>query len=465
MFFFNYLRRELRCRMRQAVVTALGLALGIGLVITVIALSSGARTAQGKVLGALFGVGTDITVTTATAPAPGGMAQITPEPYMQHSDTLSSPTQGTLSASAVAAIARLHDVSAAAGGLVLTEIKTTIPADNAPPPTGFQPPVQVSVTGVDSRHWWLGPLAAARLVSGQALTASPPDAQVAVADEAYAAAHGLRAGSAVTIAGTRFTVTGIARQAAGSNAPQLYIPLARAQALSGLGGTVNTVYVQAASAADVAAVTGEISRLLPSATVTNSASLANSVAGSLKTTAQLARSLGTWLAVLALLAAVAVASLLTVAAVGRRAREFGTLKALGWRSGRIAAQVMGETLAMGIAGAAAGVALGLGGAAAASAAAPKLTATVQTSNVGQGSFGGGLSAGGGIFHGTVGGPVQAFANPNATHTIAIPFTAPVTLGTIVVAVTLATAAALIAGASGGWRISQLRPAQALARVA
>jgi hypothetical protein len=40
MFFFTYLRRELRRRMRQAVVTAAGPALGIGLVITVIALSS-----------------------------------------------------------------------------------------------------------------------------------------------------------------------------------------------------------------------------------------------------------------------------------------------------------------------------------------------------------------------------------------------------------------------------------------
>jgi putative ABC transport system permease protein len=464
-FFFTYLSRELRGRLRQAMVTAIGLAVGIGLVVTVSALSSGARTAQGKVLGALFGVGTDITVTTATAPASGGMAQITPGPHVQHPDILSSPTQGTMSASAVAAIARLRDVSVVAGGLVLTEIKSTIPAGNAPPPAGFQPPVQVSVTGVDPGHGALGPLAAARLVSGRALAAGQADAEVVVADAAYAAAHGLRAGSAVTIAGGRFTVTGIVRQTAGSNAPDLYVPLARAQALSGLGGKVNTIYVQASSAGDVTAVTGEISRLLPSATVTNSASLANSVAGSLKTTAQLAHSLGTWLAVLALLAAAVVASLLTVAAVGRRAREFGTLKALGWRSARIIAQVMGETLAMGIAGAAAGVALGLGGAAAASAAAPKLTATVQASNVGQGSFGGGLSAGGGIFHGTVGGPVQTFANPNATHTVAVPFTAPVTLGAIAAAVILAIAAALIAGASGGWRISQLRPAQALARVA
>jgi putative ABC transport system permease protein len=470
-FFFTYLRRELRRRMRQAVVTAVGLAVGIGLVITVTALSSGVRSAQGKVLGALFGVGTDITVTTATEPASGsaGQAQITPEPYVQHSDVLTSPTQGTLAASSVAAIARLREVSAAAGGLVLTEIKTTIPADNAPPPPSFQPPVQVSVAGVDLAREGLGPLAAARLVFGRGFAAGQADGNVAVADAAYAAAHGVKVGSAVSIIGTRFTVIGLVRQAPGSNAPELYIPLARAQTLANgprgsLKNQVNVVYIQAASAADVGTVTGEISRLLPSATVTNSASLASGVAGSLKTTAQLARSLGTWLAVLALLAAVAVASLLTLAAVTRRVREFGTLKALGWRSGRITGQVMGETIAMGIAGAAAGIALGLGGAAAAAAAAPKLTAIVQTANAGQGGFGGGLGAGGGIFHGTVGGPVQTFANPNATHTVAVPFTAPVTAGAIVLAVILAIAAAMVAGSLGGWRISQLRPAEALARV-
>jgi putative ABC transport system permease protein len=464
-FFFTYLRRELRHRMRQAVVTAAGLALGIALVITVTAMSSGVRSAQGKVLGALFGVGTDITVTTPTTPNQD-MGQITPEPYTQHFDTLGSPTQGMLNASAVAAITRLRDVSVAVGGLVLTEIKSTIPGENSPPPPSFQPPDQISVTGVDLTHDGLGPLAAARLVSGRAFAPGQADADsdVALADSSYGAAHGLKVGSAVTIAGARFTVIGIVRQAPGSNAPDLYIPMARAQALSKNPGEVNVVYVQAASAADVGTVSGEISRLLPSATVTNSASLASGITGSLKSTAQLAKSLGTWLAVLALLAAVAVASLLTLAAVGRRVREFGTLKALGWRSGRIAVQVMGETIAMGIAGAAAGVALGLVGALAASAAAPKLTAVVQTANVGSGGFGGSLGAGGGIFSGTVGGAVTTIANPNATHTVAVPFTAPVTAGAIVVAVILAIAGALVAGAFGGWRITKLPPADALTKV-
>ena len=465
MFFFTYLRRELRRRMRQAVVTAAGLALGIALVITVTALSSGVRSAQGKVLGALFGVGTDITVTTPTAPVSGSaFNQITPEPYAQNQDILSSPTQGTMSASRVSAIARLRDVSTAVGGLVLTEIKATIPAENAPPPASFQPPVQVSINGVDPSDQGLGPLAAGQLVSGRAFSTSQADADVALADSAYAAAHGLKVGSVVTISGARFTVIGTVSQAPGSNAPELYIPMARAQVLAKLPGKVNTIYVQAASAADVGSVTGEISRLFPSARVTNSASLANGVAGSLKTTAQLAKSLGTWLAVLALLAAVAIASLLTLAAVGRRVREFGTLKALGWRSGRITAQVMGETIAVGFAGAAAGIALGFGGALAASAAAPKLTATVQTFDNGPGGFGGSVGDGGGIFSGTVGGPVETFANPNATHTVAVPFTAPVTVGAIVLAVILAIAGALVAGSFGGWRVGRLHPADALRRV-
>ena len=73
-----------------------------------------------------------------------------------------------------------------------------------------------------------------------------------------------------------------------------------------------------------------------------------------------------------LIAAFLLASLLTMAAVARRVREFGTLKALGWRSRRIVGQVMGESIVIGIVGGAAGVALGYGGAALIDKLAPKL---------------------------------------------------------------------------------------------
>ena len=98
--------------------------------------------------------------------------------------------------------------------------------------------------------------------------------------------------------------------------------------------------------------------------------------GSLTSTANLANDLGTWLSVVVLVAAFTVASLLTMAAVTRRVREFGTLKALGWRSSRIVGQVLGESITIGIAGGAAGIALGYAGAALIDHLAPKLSATI-----------------------------------------------------------------------------------------
>ena len=467
MFFFTYLRRELRRRMRQAIVIALGLALGIGLVITVTAMSSGVSAAQGKILGSLYGVGTDITVTVPVQPAAGsgGFQNITPKPYAQHQDILQSTTQGAINSSDLAAISRLHDVARGSGSLVLTDIKVTLPGTDSPPGTPFQPPIQLSVTGAQIGRGALGPLSVARLSSGRGFTAADANADVALLDSAYAATHKLAVGSVITVAHTAFKVVGIVRQPGGSSPPEVYIPLARAQDLAPhMHGMVNIVYVQAASASFVGTVSNEISRLMPSATVSTSGDLAKGVSGSLATTSKLARTFGTWLAVLALLAAFAVASLLTLAAVARRVREFGTLKALGWRSSRISVQVLGESLAMGIAGAALGIALGLGGALLASAAAPNLTATVSTTNIGKNTF---APAGtnGGIFNATIGGPVTTFANPNATHVVAVPFTAPITVGAIVLAVILAVAGALVAGSFGGWQVTRLRPADALARVA
>jgi putative ABC transport system permease protein len=499
MFFVTYVRRELRRRMRQAIVVALGLALGVGLVVTVAAASAGVARAQSRVLSTLYGEATTVTVTgpmwqqpsklpkgtNNTSPGPG--AEICSHPggkcvsgAGKTLTTIDNLTEG-ISVSKVAAAARLPGVAAAAGGIFLNQSSISWPKNAASiarrtaqsgaiPRPGGGPPRTLPgggraggypLEGVDTAHPTLGPLGGATLISGRLFTAADADADVAVVDAGYAASHGLRIGSHLTlglttwpdlnIKGIRFTVIGIVSQA-GSNPPRVYIPLKAAQELNwiptgpaSLQGRVTSIYLAAASAADVPAVTAEARRLLPGTTVDSASSLASEVAGSVTSAAKLANDLGRWLAVLVLIAAFAVASLLTMAAVSRRAAEFGTLKALGWRTRRIIAQVLGESLATGIAGAAAGIALGYAGAAIIAAVLRSVSATVGSNNPGGGD---------GILIG--GSPVR---------TVAVPLHLSVSADLIVLAVLLAVAGAVLAGAFGSWRIARLRPADALSRVA
>ncbi len=495
--FFTYLRRELRGRMRQAVLIASGLAVGIGLVITVTALSAGVRNAQGTVLHSLYGVGTDVTVTRAPAARAGGPrsfgfggatgTRTRPAAGTKIDiDTLSNFGLGTLSSSSVTAISRLHNVAGAAGGLTLTDTRITgkIPAINTGGGgfgggggggggrfRGAFTPKSFTVSGVDLSQGELGPLSSGKVAAGRTFTAADASANVAVVDSDYAKQDKLKVGSSVTIAKQNFQVVGIVSEPAGASAADAYIPLARAQALASMKNKVNTVYVAAGSASAISAVAKEISALLPRATVTDSSDLAGTVTGSLASTSSLANNLGRWLAIAVLAAAFLLASLLTMAAVGRRVREFGTLKALGWRSRRVIRQVMGESVIIGVIGGIAGVGLGFLGATLVSRLSPPLSASIGPTTgsatpggaraFGGGNFGGG--GGGNFGGGGFGGGFRRFA-ADASHTVTVHLTAPVTLGIIAAAVALALAGGLIAGMFGGWRAARLRPADALARV-
>jgi putative ABC transport system permease protein len=265
------------------------------------------------------------------------------------------------------------------------------------------------------------------------------------------------------VGGTSFEIIGIVSVPQSGNPPDAYMPLAKAQSIgqlsstSKLTGKVNAIYVSAASAADISAVQAGISHALPGATVTDQDNLASEVTGSLASASSLAANLGRWLSAAVLVAAFGVASVLTMAAVSRRVREFGTLKALGWRSRRIVGQVMGESLVTGIAGGVLGVGLGYAGIALIDKLAPKLTATVGASNAAS-ATGPGRALGAGT-----GGVAQTL--DGTSHTVSVTLTAPVTVNVILLAVLLALAGGLIAGSFGGWRAARLRPAAALARVA
>jgi ABC-type antimicrobial peptide transport system permease subunit len=483
--FITYLLRELRRRMRQAIFIAAGLALGVGLVITVTAASDGVSATQGTVLRSLYGVGTDVTVTKSPTAGSGGGTRFNfggGPPGQRNAgtsfsrDILAGGGMGTIKSSSVTTVSGLKDVSGAAGALVLNDVKLSgtvsagggQPGAQGGPGSGSINSSSFTVTGVDPAHDALGPLSSGTVTSGHDITTAESDSNVAVVDSNYAQAQNLKVGSNITVAGKTFSVIGIVQPAQGENSADVYIPLARAQTLANMPGEVNTIYVSAASAADISGVSGEISRALPTVTVTTSSNLASEVTGSLSSAASLANNLGKWLAIAVLIAAFLLASLLTSGAVARRVREFGTLKALGWRSRRIVGQVMGESIAIGIIGGVAGVALGLAGAALVARLAPPLSASVgQTTGSatpgGARTFGGGFGGGTGAPGGArPGGFARAAAD--ATHSVAVHLSAPVTIGAVVLAVVLAIAGGLIAGGFGGWRAARLRPAAALSRV-
>src|SRR5437763_12022740 len=80
MFQLRYAASELRRRAGRTILTALGLAAGVGLVIGIIGVSQGLDDAQQKVLSPLSKVGTDVLVTrvAGATDAPAGSGSTTP---------------------------------------------------------------------------------------------------------------------------------------------------------------------------------------------------------------------------------------------------------------------------------------------------------------------------------------------------------------------------------------------------
>jgi ABC-type antimicrobial peptide transport system permease subunit len=467
------------------------------------------KNAQASVLHSLYGLDTDITVTqtpTFNAAGPGhqgfrfggtGTGTRPKAGTTVNIDRLSSAGYGALTSSDVTTIGKLDNVAAAAGGLTLTDTKFNFTIQNSSGSGGggfggggggtgnFQQPTTISVEGTDlsGNAAALGPLSTATLTSGKTFTAADGNSDVALIDSDYATSQKLKVGSTVTLASTKFTVIGVISQPSASNPIDVYIPLERAQALataaggSSLKGDVNTIYVAANSASNIGTVSKEISGKLPKATVTNSDDLASQLTGSLSNASSLASNLGKWLAIAVLAAAFLLASLLTMSAVSRRVREFGTLKALGWTSRRVVGQVVGEALVIGVIGGIVGVGLGYLGSTLIGHFTSPLTAAVSPvtgsatpggarSFTGFGGGGGGFGGGGGGFGGGGGGGFAGRFGRATTdsHSVLVHLTAPVTIGAIAAAVLLAIAGGLIAGSLGGWRAARLRPAMALARV-
>jgi len=505
----TYLRRELAGRKKQTTIVAVGLAIAIALVIVVNALAAGVRDAQTQALARVYGVGTDLTVTGAPAQrgsdtgqrfdfgAGGGAAASDGSTTLKTSVLRASPARGTIDAAGVKTISGTDGVAAATGALSLTNLTfdgqiaqqgaqggsgtgQTGTGQNGTGQTGEGGTGErprfgggnfglnsFSVLGVaPSAGTTVGPLSSVKVSSGRALDAADAGQLVAVADSTYATSKSLSVGGTIDVGGSTVKIVGIVASSSDSadTAANIYVPLDTAQKIAGTGDVVSTVYVKAASAADIATVQTALAKALPTATVSSQADLASTVSGSLASAAGMIEGLGTWLSLIVLAVAVLLAVLFTLSGVARRTREFGTLKAIGWSNGRIVRQVAGESLVQGLIGGAAGLVLGLVGILVVNLVQPTISGAsaagfargggTRAAGAGQAAAG----AGGGGFPGAGGG--EGFRGLGQAAQ-AVVLHAPLSVGILVAAVGLAILGGLIAGAIGGWRAARLSPAEAL----
>ena len=513
--FLTYLRRELTNRKKQTVIIAVGMALAIALVVIVSSIASGVQAAQASVLQSVYGVGTDITVTKTETPTSSSTGRPSFDFGSQSGSGSGSSTNlaqsrlavsrgsSTLSASDLATVTGTSGVKAATGVLTLEDTTfsgqvkqqsgsssnssgsssgtgTGTSTQQGPPSGGTEGGGfgggsfnvdSFTVTGIPVTGDAVGPLTSTSLTKGRTFAAKDAGKDVVVLDASYAKSESKAVGDTLSIGGKDFTVIGIVSSTGSSSTTgsNTYIPLDTAQTLSDNAGKVTSIYVSAASSADVSTIKSALQAKLTSATVSTEADLASSVSGSLSTASTLVSNLGRWLSIVVLAAAFLIAILFTISGVTRRTREFGTLKAIGWSNGRITRQVAGESLVQGLIGGVIGAAAGLVGILVVNVIAPTVSASASSGTnrgPGSGGFPGGAATAAAGSGTTGGAPAGAFGGGASTaSTTDVVLHAPVTVEVILLAIGLAVLGGLLAGALGGWRASRLRPAEALRSVA
>ena len=494
MFYLGYMVCELRRRRGRTILTVLGLAVGVALVVTVNAVSSGLDDAQQNVLAPLTGVGTDMTVTrplTVSSDDGGGFGDLSPSEQRRlrrqagpgpgldlrdrapgskiDADTFSATSQLTFASSRVAKVAAIDGVDGAAGSLTLSanHITGTVPkiditeggrGPGAAPPQGAFGAGSIdfdsrSVTGVDETAPDIAPVTPAQVVKGAYFTRGAKPRQ-AIVSSAYAGTNDIAVGDTVSLGGKDFTVVGIASSPIGGTASDVYVKLATLQKVAGFANQISAIHVRARSADDVSAVAAAITTGFAGSQVTTSADLAARVGGSLKDTRDLSSTLGRALAIVGLVAAVLIASLLTLASVSKRVRELGTLKALGWSRVAVVRQIAGESVIQGLLGGIVGAAIGVVAALVISASGWTLTASVSDAAGAAGPAGGGPPGGGfGLGRAAI-----------TTGSEVVDISTSPSAGIILAAVALAVLGGLVAGAVGSLRAARLRPAAALRTV-
>ena len=261
----------------------------------------------------------------------------------------------------------------------------------------------------------------------------------------YAAKHALKVGSKLDLNGTSFTVVGLVSPPLGGQSADVYLPLKQLQTLANADGARERRARARGERHDVVErEAGDRERRFRRRRSRARRRSPTQISGSLVDASNLSHDLGFALSVIAAVAAFLLAALLALSSVGKRVRELGTLKALGWTQRMVVRQIAGESLAQGVLGGIFGIVLGV--AALHRRSAPSGRRSTRELDQRRRIV---LGLG---------------AATARTATSSVSLDAPVGLAILAIGFGLALLGGLIAGTAGAMRAARLRPADALRQV-
>ena len=353
MSFFEILRSAMRgvtANKLRSVLTLLGVTIGVGSVILLLAVGNGsAQTVQN----AIAGLGTNTLTVRASQVGGGGGG-----------GTTTASTAGSSVKTITTAVADQLD-SAGLGHVkeVVPQVSTSLTVSSTSTSS-----TDVSVIGSTAEYF---DVSTAKVASGAAFTAADvtTSAKVAVIGSELATTlypTGSALGQTVSVDGSSFTVVGILapQSSSGFTDPNTVViaPITRIQKSYTGYGAVSTLTVLATSSDDVTAAQGEITVMLNQLlgvtdtsdepfTVTNESSLLETAAASATSFTVL---LGAVAAISLLVGGIGVTNVMLVT-VTERTREIGIRKALGATRGAILGQFLTEAATLTLLGGVLGV--------------------------------------------------------------------------------------------------------------
>jgi len=331
---YSYIVHELRHRSHRTLINILGIAVGVGLFVSINAVSAGYQKAVSL---PFENLGADLVVQRAEKNRQLGQGTLS-----MRGIKLPFSNQ-VISAEEFEALRTVDGVAAASGTLLLWEFVSG----------GFR-----TIMGLDATQPDLGPVHLTQWIS---LGHAPQQAGEALVEKHFAKFRGIHLGDSLDIGGKPFSVVGMLeiREGAQVAASNIYLRLADAQSLlPEAQDPINVVYLRLRDPAMQGVVQQKVLAAFPGLSASSSDSFLELMGGVSVITGKFS----VVASLVALVGAILLILKSMLASLGERLPEIGVLKAVGWTGKDVQEQLLGEAMVQCLLGGLIGIGLGYLGA-------------------------------------------------------------------------------------------------------